>query len=172
MINLGDTFMTEKWGFDTHRPGWPVTIEGILYSNGVDVVFHGHDHLFGRQDRDVDGDGRTDMVHLVCPQPAGDYSGARHAADYGYLSGDFLSNSGHIRVNVSSSNATIEYVRAYAAADENDKRVNGSVDYSFTIPAVPDYPGPFTGTIVLGMTAKEDGSSIRSVRTGPCRSTT
>ena len=138
------------WGFDIQRPGWPATIERILFSNGVDVVFHGHDHLFGRQDRDVDGDGRTDMVYLVCPQPAGDYSGARHAADYGYLSGDFLSNSGHIRGNVSSSNTTIEYVRAYAAADENDKRVNGSVDYSFTIPAVPDYPGPFTGTIVLG----------------------
>ena len=38
------------YGFDTHRPGWPMPIRDLLLANRAQVFFHGHDHLFCKQD--------------------------------------------------------------------------------------------------------------------------
>ena len=38
--------------------------------SGVDVVFHGHDHLFVKEDLDANGDGLSDLVYQECPQPS------------------------------------------------------------------------------------------------------
>jgi hypothetical protein len=140
-----------SWGFDTQRPGWSAPIQDILIANGVDVVFHGHDHLFAKQDLDSNGDGHTDLVYLVCPQPGNaGYGGTNSAGDYGYVTGDLLDNSGHLRVTVNGTQATIDYVWAYAPEDETAERVNGEVDYSLTVQGDPALPNAFTGSIVLG----------------------
>ena len=39
---------TESWDFDEHRPGWGVPIHRMLVDNGVNVVFHGDDHVIGK----------------------------------------------------------------------------------------------------------------------------
>ncbi|MCE9636683.1 MAG: metallophosphoesterase [Planctomycetes bacterium] len=92
--------------FAARRPGWTAPIHDPLRRAGPTVVFHGHDHFFARQE--LDG-----VVYQMVPQPGhpgGD--AAKMAAEYGYLSGDFLSSPGHLRVRVAPAGAKVEYVRS------------------------------------------------------------
>lgn len=41
-----------SYGFDEHRLGWGLPIHQLLVANGVSIVFHGHDHVFVKQDLD------------------------------------------------------------------------------------------------------------------------
>jgi hypothetical protein len=92
--------------FAAMRPGWAAPVHDLLVRAGPTVVFHGHDHFYARQE--LDG-----VVYQLVPQP-GHPGGevARMAAEYGYLSGDFLPSPGHVRVRVEPQAATIEYVRS------------------------------------------------------------
>ena len=40
---------TEAYEFDEHRPGWGVPIHQMLLDNGVNIVFHGHDHVYAKE---------------------------------------------------------------------------------------------------------------------------
>ena len=40
-------------------------IQSLLITNGVNAFFHGHDHLFVKEDLDVNGDGQTDHRQRV-----------------------------------------------------------------------------------------------------------
>ena len=95
------------------------------------IFFRGHDHFFAKQD--LDG-----VVYQLVPQPSHpNYKRAGQAINYGYITGDILPNSGHLRVTVSNSMVTVDYVRAYLSEDENPEegRANGKVDYYYTIHA-------------------------------------
>jgi len=101
----------------------------LLVQNKVNIVFHGHDHLFVKQD--LDG-----IVYQEVPQPStARYDVTGNAKEYGYVSGDVLGGPGHLRVTVSPSNVKVEYVRAYLPKDENAQRGNGQVDYTYLISA-------------------------------------
>ncbi len=116
-------------GFDQHRPGWGKPIHQLLVENHVSAVFHGHDHVFVKQD--LDG-----IVYQEVPQPSNaEYNNTRIAAEYGYLNGDIFGSSGHLRVMVAPGRVTLEYVRAYLKAGENNRQHNGQSDYSYTITA-------------------------------------
>ena len=93
-------------GYAQRRPGWPVPIHRLLMQNRVAIVFHGHDHLYARQE--VDG-----IIYQEVPQPGNEGGGRvpRQAAEYGYKSGTILGGSGHLRVTVSARGAKVEYVR-------------------------------------------------------------
>lgn len=104
-------------GFASHRPGWAAPIHQLLLSNHVAAVFHGHDHLYARQD--LDG-----IVYQEVPQPGDPKGSTRSAAEYGYKTGVILGSSGYLRVKMSPDKATVEYVKtrspaAVAAASEN-----------------------------------------------------
>jgi hypothetical protein len=102
-------------------------IHQLLVANHVTGVFHGHDHLFIKQE--LDG-----IIYQVVPQPSALRSnGSNSAAEYGYLSGDILGSSGHLRVTVTSETVTVEYVRAYTLQDETPAQQNGQVDASYVI---------------------------------------
>jgi hypothetical protein len=116
-------------GFKDHRPGWDVPIHPLLVRNHVTIVFHGHDHLFAKQD--LDG-----IVYQGVPQPGDPRGNTRTAAEYGYNSGTILGSSGHLRLTVSESKATVEYVRAFLPKDENEQRKNGEVAYVYEVPLV------------------------------------
>ena len=94
-------------GFKQNRPGWPAPIHQLLVQNKVDIVFHGHDHFYAKQD--LDG-----IVYQEVPQPGyvGNGKAPRSAAEYGYVNGTLLGSSGHMRIVVSSTQATVDYVRA------------------------------------------------------------
>ena len=106
-------------GFPQNRPGWAAPIHQLLRQNRVNLVFHGHDHLYAKQD--LDG-----IVYQDVPQPGrpGGDAPPRSAAEYGYASGTILGGSGHLRVEISPARVTVNYVRA-----------NRSVAHSYTIQA-------------------------------------
>ena len=104
-------------GFRENRPGWILPIHQILVQNHVSIVFHGHDHLFAKQD--LDG-----IVYQEVPQPGDPRGKFERAAEYGYKTGTILGSSGYLRVAVSANQATTDYIRT-----------DRSVAYSYTIPA-------------------------------------
>lgn len=91
--------------FAEHRPGWPLPVHQLLVANRVSVVFHGHDHLFAKQE--LDG-----LIYQDCPQPGDPRGSTRSAVEYGYASGVLIGSSGHLRVSVAPQQATVTYVRS------------------------------------------------------------
>ena len=118
-----------SYGFTAKRPGWAMPIHQLLVQNKVTAVFHGHDHIFVKQE--LDG-----IIYQEVPQPsAGRYDQTNNAKEYGYVTGDVLGGPGHLRVTVSASQVTVDYIRAYLLQDENAQRKNGKVDYTYTLTA-------------------------------------
>lgn len=109
--------------FPQKRPGWSMPVHQLLVQNGVTAVFHGHDHLYARQE--LDG-----VVYLEVPQPSAKNftSGPNLAGQYHYTAGTILSSSGHMRVTVGPERVTVEYVRAWLSGQETAQRKNGQVD--------------------------------------------
>ncbi len=115
------------WGFTDSRPNWDKPIHQLMVDNNVTIFFHGHDHFFAKQE--LDG-----VVYQLIPQPSfTNYDNTRNAEKFGYLSGDFLGNSGHLRITVSALEVTVDYIRAYLAEDESLDQTNGEVAYTYTI---------------------------------------
>lgn len=97
----------EKNGSETfarNRPGWEKPIHDLLVETGVSAVFHGHDHFFARQEKDG-------IIYQLVPQPANRNLKRHQASEYGYGKGDFLPNSGFLRVNVNPEQFDIQYKR-------------------------------------------------------------
>ena len=116
-----------SWGFDQQRPGWGKPIHQLLVENHVSALFHGHDHVFVKQD--LDG-----IVYQECPQPSiTRYDNVQLAQDYGYVNGKVIGSSGHLRVTVTAEKTTVEYIRAYLPKDETSSQRNGQVAYTYKI---------------------------------------
>lgn len=117
-----------SWGFDAQRPGWGRPIHQIFVDTGVTAWFHGHDHLFVKQE--LDG-----IVYQEVPQPSHPRGGTNQATEpaYQYLSGVLLGSSGHLRLRVSADATTVEYVRAFRPDDARNAARNGTVDYRYTM---------------------------------------
>ena len=131
--------------FSQKRPGWSMPIHQLLVQHGVTAVFHGHDHLYARQE--LGG-----VVYQEVPQPSANnfQSGPGLAAKYHYAAGTILSSSGHLRVNVSPDRTTAQYVRAWLPANENAQRQNRQVDDTWICEASASPAVSFDGNIVLG----------------------
>ena len=117
-----------EWQFETFRPGWEQPIHALLRETGVSAVFHGHDHFFAHQP--LDG-----ITYQLVPQPAHRNHKNHHAVEYGYESGTFIPNSGHIQVEVTSEKAVVSYIRS---ANDRLKRPsfhNGDVAFKYEIDA-------------------------------------
>ncbi|MCB1086134.1 MAG: metallophosphoesterase [Verrucomicrobiae bacterium] len=110
-------------GFAANRPGWPMPIHDLLVKNGVSIVFHGHDHLFVKEERDG-------VVYQEVPQPGHPSGGTRSATEYGY-EGDILGSSGHLRVTVGPEKAAVEYVRSIVPGVTKADAANGEVAYRY-----------------------------------------
>ncbi|MFO1488149.1 MAG: metallophosphoesterase family protein [Verrucomicrobiota bacterium] len=91
--------------FAAHRPGWAMPIHQLLVANHVNAVFHGHDHLYVKQE--LDG-----IVYQECPQPGDPHGSTRSAAEYGYKSGVIFGSSGYLRVTIGVAAAKVEYVKS------------------------------------------------------------
>jgi len=94
----------------------------------VSVVFHGHDHFFAHQL--LDG-----ITYQLVPQPAHQNHRKHHAEVYGYKSGTFIPNSGHIQVEVASDKAVISYVRSMNNLLKRPSFENGDLAFSYEIEA-------------------------------------
>lgn len=114
-----------SYEFDRRRPGWDRPIHQLLVETGVTIVFHGHDHVFAREE--LDG-----IVYLLVPQPGLDRYSLPRVVEGGYENGALVGGPGHVRVTVSRESALVELVRARLAGIEEG---NGRVTYSFRIAA-------------------------------------
>jgi len=113
--------------FSQHRPGWQMPIHNLLVRNGVNIVFHGHDHFFARQE--LDG-----ITYQLVPQPG--HPGTRrpqYAEEYGYARGDILGGAGHIRVHVGQEQAQVDYVMVSSRSTGPPTSSGGAVAFSYTV---------------------------------------
>jgi predicted phosphodiesterase len=117
-------------GFKQNRPGWPAPIHQLLVQNRVSIVFHGHDHLYAKQD--LDG-----IVYQEVPQPGNESNGKppRFAAEYGYKTGTILGGSGHMRVTVTPTRIIANYIACLLPAAETKGRQNRKALHSYVVPA-------------------------------------
>jgi hypothetical protein len=115
---------TGKMVFNAVRPGWGKPIHDLMVENDVTIFFHGHDHVYVKQD--LDG-----VVYQACPQTSDATYGQGHYVAGQYSTGVMVNNSGHLRVTVSPSVVTTEYVRAYLPGDGP----NGQVAHTYTVSA-------------------------------------
>ena len=113
------------WGFDVRRPGWYAPVHQLLVENRVSAVFHGHDHEFAYEMRDG-------IVYQEVPAPSFTGYGFNLYSESNPLTIKVLPNSGHLRVTVSPSGTTVDYVRSYTSGG-----INGEVAYSYTINRAP-----------------------------------
>jgi len=155
-FEMGGKNLDSTWGFDTYRPGWEKSIQTLMVENKATVFFHGHDHLFGKQDKDG-------IVYQEVPQPSSKSINNCTAAQWGYENGIFLPNRGYILVTVTDTNVKVDYIRTYLPSEENSTHKNGEVAYSYTISSsttnigdsfnqlkeIQCYPNPFTNKISL-----------------------
>ena len=112
--------------FAVKRPGWAKPIHELLVQHGVSIVFHGHDHLFAKEE--LDG-----ITYQCVPQPSHSRGGTKTAAEYGYKEGVILGSSGHIRVTVSPVAAKVDYVKSILPGAESNGRKNGMTAHSYNI---------------------------------------
>ncbi len=116
-----------SYGFNVRRPSWPMPVHDLMVANGVDVFFHGHDHLFAYEE--LDG-----IVYQLVPQPSDPSYGTGWLEDGNYYNNaDLVNNSGHLRVTVGPSSTTIEYVRAFLNGETQGGYSNLDIAYSYTI---------------------------------------
>ncbi len=140
------------WAFDIHRPaedGWTLPIHQLMVENGVSIFFHGHDHDYAREE--VDG-----IVYLECPKPD-DAGYTWQPYSYGHNEDLYpdaieeIENSGYLRVSVSPSEATVEYVRSYLPGDGTNGIIADTVTIPGTTPTsyqlIVDKTGPGSGSV-------------------------
>ncbi|NPV04888.1 MAG: hypothetical protein HPY67_09170 [Syntrophaceae bacterium] len=124
--------------FETQRPGWGADpIHQLMRDNGVSAFFHGHDHQFVHELRDG-------IVYQLVP--------AAGMTGYGFdlydtspyvVSGGNLPNAGHVRVTVTPTAATVDYIRSCITGDGC---TNGTIAHTYTIaPNVTPCPGDLNG---------------------------
>ena len=95
----------------------------MLAETGVNLVFHGHDHVFAKEE--LDG-----VVYLIVPQPGLDRYGAPHVVGGHYENADVVVGPGHVRVTVSPESALVELVQSRLEGVEEG---NGRTTHSFRV---------------------------------------
>ena len=115
-----------SWGFDKFRAGWGKPVHSLLMENGGTIFFHGHDHFYGKQDKDG-------IVYQEVPQPSLKTYTSNPAAQYGYVNGVILSSRGYLLVTVTDTTTKVEYIRTYLPSEENAQRHNRDVAHSYVI---------------------------------------
>lgn len=90
--------------FSTKRFNWKEPIHNLLKRYGVQVVFHGHDHLYAKQEYDG-------IIYQCVQQPAlKRYNKLTYGDDYGYKNGIIKYDPGHLRVTICPNTAKIDYI--------------------------------------------------------------
>jgi hypothetical protein len=109
-------------GFAGHREAadfGTTPIHQLMVENGVSAYFHGHDHQYVYETRDG-------IVYQEVPSPSmstSGFSGIYTEGDHGdYQTIKILPSPGHLRITVTPTQATVDYVRN-----------SGAVDYSYAI---------------------------------------
>ena len=109
--------------FKAQRPNWELPIHDLMVKHKVSIFFQGHDHIFVTQERDG-------LIYQSMPNPADDTFSMFNSD--AYKTGTKAPNSGHVRVQVSSKEAKIEYF--LAARTKDSIRKNLEIAHSYVVP--------------------------------------
>lgn len=116
-----------QYKFDQYRPGWGKPIHQVFIDTGVDIFFQGHDHLFAKEQ--LNG-----VVYQEVPMPSDATYNFGYTANASAYTDVTLDGTGHIRVNVTPSCVTVDYVKSYISGTTGSEgHVNGEVGYSYSI---------------------------------------
>ncbi|MEY4335751.1 MAG: hypothetical protein RLZZ45_670 [Bacteroidota bacterium] len=126
LFEMGGKNTDGSWGFDNNRPGWGKPIHSLMVENKVSAFFHGHDHFFGKQEKDG-------IVYQTVPQPSARNINKITGSAYGYKEGLLMEGRGYLQVSVSPKECRIDYIRTYLPGEERLERKNGEIAYSYTI---------------------------------------
>jgi hypothetical protein len=120
------------WDFDSARLHWEQPIHSLMMENKGRIFFHGHDHFYGKQDKDG-------VVYQEVPQPSAknikpfNSSSYPYTTQYGYSSGTILPNRGFLLVTVNSDSVKVEYVKTYLPSEETSSQHNMDVAHSYVL---------------------------------------
>ena len=114
------------WGFTANRPGMAKPIHRLFVDNHLNIYFQGHDHVFAHEV--LDG-----VTYQAMPMPSDSTYQIGILANGDAYTSDVVGGTGHLRVNVSSSEVKVDFVQAYLPNDENGTRKNRQVAFSYTI---------------------------------------
>lgn len=117
-----------SYGFDTNRPGWKKTINAIMKENRVTLFLHGHDHFYGKQEKDG-------LIFQEVPQPSAKNITNITGTEYGYIDGILMPNRGFLQITVGNEDVKVEYIRTYLPNEEKGNVKNGDAAHSYTISA-------------------------------------
>jgi hypothetical protein len=126
LFEMGGYNADGTWGFDTKRPGWGKPIHTLMKENHVTIFFHGHDHFYGKQEKDG-------IIYQEVQQPSNKNITNISAAAYGYSSGLLLPGRGYLLVTVSGQGVKVDYIGTYLPAEETGARKNGDVVTTYTL---------------------------------------
>lgn len=99
-------------GFRQHRAEWEKPVHRLLVENQVSAVFHGHDHMYVKEE--LDG-----VIYQEVPQPGNPRAGRPRTTDeYGYIHGGVVAGSGYVRVAITAAEARVEFVRTAGGGGE------------------------------------------------------
>jgi hypothetical protein len=114
------------WGWDSRRPGWGEDpIHQFMVDYHVSAFFHGHDHQYAYEERDG-------IVYQCLP--ASGFSGngfSIYSTGSGYTI-QALPSPGHLRVTVTPTQATVDYVY-FPTNSQGNPTQDPYVAYSYTI---------------------------------------
>ena len=126
LFEMGGYNTDGSWGFDANRTGWGKPLHTIMKENNVTIFFHGHDHFYGKQEKDG-------LIYQEVPQPSNRNITNISASDYGYVDGILLPGRGFLLVTVSALEVKVEYIGTILPGEENASRKNTSVIDTYTI---------------------------------------
>jgi hypothetical protein len=120
-------------GWESNRSGWYKPIKDLLTENRVTILFHGHDHFYGKQELDC-------LLYQEIPQPSlPNFTNMPQAAEYGYVNGILKPNSGHLRVTVDAAGVTVDYIRVVLPSQETSSLHNKDIAETYHIGLVNCY---------------------------------
>jgi len=126
LFEMGGSNIDSTWGFDLHRTSWEKPIHQLMMDNNATIFFHGHDHFFGKQEKDG-------IVYQEVPQPSNKNITNISATQYGYVDGILLPGRGYLLVTVSDSSTKVDYIKTLLPNEENINNKNRDVAYSYTL---------------------------------------
>lgn len=116
-----------NYQFDTYRPGWGKPIHQLMKDNGVKIFFQGHDHLYAKEV--VDG-----VVYQETPMPADSSYQIGVLANADAYTDVTKDGTGHLRVTVSPTCVTVDFVRAYLPKDTlTGLRKNREIGHTYNV---------------------------------------
>lgn len=132
LFENGGRSADSTWDFDSTRTHWEEPLHALMVDNKASIYFHGHDHFYGKQDKDG-------IVYQEVPQPSAKNIKAFNAnsypytASYGYSNGVILPNRGFVLVTVSSDSVKVDYIKTYLPNEETSALHNMDVAHSYVI---------------------------------------